>query len=274
MLAGECALAQDDSAPLRLAAGDFVLMPPSRGFTMTSGADVAPRRVSTGAPERTTDIHHGDASREPTFKLLGGYFSFEAANRQLLTGLMPALIHIPRANVTAKRLVGTIELLTEEALETRPGRDLIVERLVEILLVEALRYRAEHVDAIAQPGLLEGLADRQLMKALHAVHADVARAWTVATLAHEAGLSRSAFSERFTQKVGLPPMEYLVQWRIALAKDMLRRGRVPLERVAASIGYQSASAFSTAFRRCVGKAPRDFVRRTGLDGNRVSASAG
>lgn len=274
VLAGQCRLAMDGAAPLRLEAGDFVLMPPSRGFTMSSGPDVAPRRIASGEADRTIDIHHGDPSREPTFRLLGGYFSFEAANRTLLSSLMPALLHVPRANATAKRLIGTVELLTDEALEARPGRDLIVERLVEILLVEALRHRAGEVDAIAPPGLLGGLADGQLTKALRAVHADVARPWTVATLAREAGLSRSAFSERFAHKVGMPPMEYLVQWRMALAKDILQRGRVPLEKVAATIGYRSASAFSTAFRRCVGTAPREFARRSGSGRGRRAAQAG
>jgi AraC-like DNA-binding protein len=82
----------------------------------------------------------------------------------------------------------------------------------------------------------------------------------VEDLAREAGLSRSAFSERFGQKVGVPPMQYLIDWRMALAKAMLQRDALPLEAVAASIGYQSASAFSTAFRREVGSPPSHFAR--------------
>ena len=90
----------------------------------------------------------------------------------------------------------------------------------------------------------------------------MAHAWSVEELAREAGLSRSVFSERFGQKVGVPPMQYLIEWRMALAKAMLRRDAPPLEAVAAAIGYQSASAFSTAFRREVGSPPSHFARTT------------
>jgi transcriptional regulator GlxA family with amidase domain len=152
-----------------------------------------------------------------------------------------------------------IDLIVEEALADRPGRDLVVDRLIEVLLVEALRFRTESVNAI-QPGLLVGLADPLLARALRRLHGDVARAWSVQELAREAGLSRSAFSERFSQKVGAPPMQYLIEWRIALAKAMLQREAPPLEAVAAAIGYQSASAFSTAFRREVGSSPSHFAR--------------
>jgi AraC-like DNA-binding protein len=155
-----------------------------------------------------------------------------------------------------------MDSIVEEALADRPGRDLIVDRLIEVLLVEALRFRTESVDAIGQPGLLVGLADPLLARALRRLHSNVAHAWSVEELAREAGLSRSAFSERFSQKVGVPPMQYLIDWRIALAKAMLQRDSAPLEAVAAAIGYQSASAFSTAFRREVGSPPSHFARRT------------
>jgi len=152
--------------------------------------------------------------------------------------------------------------IVEEALADRPGRDLVVHRLIEVLLVEALRFGSESVDAIGRPGLLVGLADPLLARALRRFHSAVAHAWTVGKLARAAGPSRSVFSERFSQKVGVPPMQYLTDWRMALAKAMLRRDKPPLEAVAAAIGYQSASAFSTAFRREVGSPPSRFARST------------
>jgi len=97
-------------------------------------------------------------------------------------------------------------------------------------------------------------------RALRRLHNDVAHPWSVEELAKEAGLSRSVFSERFGQKVGVPPMQYLMDWRMALAKAMLQRDAPPLEAVAVAIGYQSASAFSTAFRREVGSPPSHFAR--------------
>lgn len=262
VLAGECWLAVDGHQPRRLAKGDFVLMPATSGFTIASDLTRAPVLFdgAEGASAAARDVHHGDPDRGAEFEQLGGYFQLEPANSNLLAGLLPAVIHIQSSDEAAGRLVRMIELITEEALANRSGRDLIVDRLIEVMLVEALRFRPATIGAISQPGLLEGLSDPPIARALRGLHADAARSWTVAELAREAGLSRSAFSDRFTQKVGAPPMQYLIDWRMALAKDMLQRGAPSLETVAAAIGYLSASAFSTAFRRQVGQPPSHFAR--------------
>ncbi len=262
VLAGGCWLAVDGHPPLRLAKGDFVLMPATPGFTIASDLDMQPVVTDTAAAMAlgAREVRHGDPQGEAQFKQLGGYFRFDPANTALLAGLLPTLVHIQGADAAAGRLARTIDLITDEALGDRPGRDLVVERLVEVMLVEALRFRTEAVGRIGRPGLLEGLADPHLARALRRLHTHVADAWTVARLAREAGLSRSAFSDRFTRKVGTPPMEYLIGWRMALAKDMLQTGAPPLEAVAAAIGYQSASAFSAAFRRQVGRPPSHFAR--------------
>jgi AraC-like DNA-binding protein len=264
VLTGGCWLTADGHEPLRLATGDFVLMPASRGFTIAS--DLACEVVSLDAQEGVTcqpgEVRYGDPDLEAEFKQLGGYFQLDSVNRGLLGGLLPTLVHIQASDPAARRIKRTIDSIVEEALADRPGRDLIVDRLIEVLLVEALRFRTESVDAIGQPGLLVGLADPLLARALRRLHSNVAHAWSVEELAREAGLSRSAFSERFSQKVGVPPMQYLIDWRIALAKAMLQRDAPPLEAVAAAIGYQSASAFSTAFRREVGSPPSHFARST------------
>jgi len=264
VLIGECWLEVDGHNPVRLATGDFVLMPANPGFTMAS--DLACEVVSLKAQEalacQAGEVRHGDPDLEADFKLLGGYFQLESVNRGLLSGLLPTLVHIQASDPAAGRLKPTIDSIVEEALADRPGRDLVVDRLIEVLLVEALRFRSEGVHAIGQPGLLAGLADPLLARSLRRLHGDVAHAWSVEELAREAGLSRSAFSERFGQKVGVPPMQYLIEWRMALAKAMLQRDTPPLEAVAAAVGYQSASAFSTAFRREVGSPPSHFARAT------------
>lgn len=157
-------------------------------------------------------------------------------------------------------IAGMTDGLVEEALASRPGRDLVVERLIDVLLVEALRFHSESANDIAPAGLLVGLADPPLARALRLLHGNVAHGWSIKELAKEAGLSRTVFAERFSQKVGVPPMQYLMDWRMAVAKDMLQREATPLEIVAAAIGYQSASAFSTAFRREVGRPPSHFAR--------------
>jgi transcriptional regulator GlxA family with amidase domain len=156
-----------------------------------------------------------------------------------------------------ERLSVLVKLVREESLEQRPGRDHVLVRLVEVLLVEALRSIAEK-DAPA--GLLRGLADTKLAAAMRLMHGDPSRSWTVEELAKKAALSRSAFFVRFTHAVGLPPMEYLLAWRMALAKDLLRRGDTAIATVAERVGYGSASAFSTAFSRHVGQPPSRYAR--------------
>jgi AraC-like DNA-binding protein len=264
VLAGECWLTVEGHEALRLVIGDFILVPASRAFTIAS--DLACEVVSLNAQDALAcqggEVRYGDPDLEPEFKQLGGYFELGSVNRSLLGGLLPTVVHIQGSNPAAGRLRRTIDSIIEEALADRPGRDLILDRLVEVLLVEALRFRTESVDAIRRPGLLTGLADPLLARALRRLHSDVAHAWSVDELARAAGLSRSVFSERFSRKVGVPPMQYLIDWRMALAKAMLQRDAPPLEAVAAAIGYQSASAFSTAFSREVGSPPSHFARST------------
>jgi AraC-like DNA-binding protein len=151
-----------------------------------------------------------------------------------------------------------VHLLREEATAPRPGRKLMQARLVDALLIEALRSHADAANA--PPGLLRGLADPRIAVALQRVHAELGRHWTMAALAKEAALSRSVFFERFTKSVGVAPMEYLLGWRMAVAKDMLRRRAAPLAEIATYIGYASASGFATAFTRTVGVSPGRYLK--------------
>ncbi len=157
----------------------------------------------------------------------------------------------------SERLPLLVGLVREETQEQRPGRDLVLARLVEVLLIEALRAAPAQ---LAGPGLLRGLADKRLAAAIRQMHGDPARAWTVEQLARKSALSRSAFFDRFTRTVGLAPMEYLVAWRMALAKDLLRQQTLAIAEVAQRVGYGSASTFSTAFSRHVGQPPGRYAR--------------
>jgi AraC-like DNA-binding protein len=127
-----------------------------------------------------------------------------------------------------------------------------------------------------RPGLLAGLADPRLALALNAVHAEVKRSWTVAQLADIAGMSRSVFADRFARIVGLAPIDYLTEWRMAIAKDMLRAGEARLAEVAFECGYQSTSAFSTAFARSVGCPPSRFadLQRSGVAASPLTPRSG
>jgi AraC-like DNA-binding protein len=257
VLEGSCFLAVDGIAtPFELRAGDFFLMPQTFGFTMSSHPDLRPK-LATPAPVR--HVHHGSTSAQINLRMLGGYFQFDRANVQLLVKLLPPTIHVRNQEMGAGRLRSLAELISDEAGSERPGRDTIVERLVEVLLLETLRFRTTSTPH-QERGLLAGLADPMLAAPLRGIHVDLSRRWTVAELARVAGMSRAAFAERFSSTVGLPPMQYLSEWRMAVAKDLLSGERPPLAELAERIGYQSASAFSTAFTRATGCAPSDYAR--------------
>lgn len=256
VLAGSCYLDAGPAGVFPLREGDFVLLPEVPGFTLASDLELAPALVLP----TTAETRHGDGAGPATMRMLGGYFRFDRANAQLLVRLLPAVVHVRRDEEGAARLRRIVELIAEEAGAERPGRDLILERLVEVLLVEALRYRSAQAPKQDQ-GLLAGLADPGLARPLREIHADVARRWTVGQLARCAGMSRAVFAERFARKVGLPPMQYLLEWRMAVAKDLLRRERSSLAELADRVGYQSASSFSTAFTRHVGVPPSEYARQ-------------
>lgn len=251
---GRCRLAVDGEEPIILEEGDFILLPATPAFTM-SGFEPAPvvRIDPATVPPPDGETRHGRAEGPPDVRQFGGYFAFASPDADLLVSLLPRMIHIRGV----PRLTQLVRLVGEEAARDDIGRDLILERLVEILLVEALR--AAPVQE-ARPGLLRGLADPRIAVALRLVHGDVERSWTVPELARAAGMSRSAFFDRFTRTVGVRPMEYLLSWRMALAKALLRNGDIALDEVARRIGYGSASTFSTAFSRHVGLPPGRFMR--------------
>ncbi len=260
VLKGRCFLTVDGFEPFAFETGDFLLMPRAPGFQMASGLNVEPYPVGPSViHDSTLRLRHGAFEREPEFELLGGFFEIDPTNATMLQELLPTVLHIRACDAEGSRFLTLIRFITQEVTMERPGRDLILQRLVEVLLVEALRHPAETA-LQERPGLLRGLADADLARALQEFHNEVSQDWTLAKLASVAGLSRSTFSERFREIVGRPCMDYVTQWRMALAKDLLLRERPPLEELAERVGYSSASAFSTAFRRQTGQSPRDFVR--------------
>jgi AraC-like DNA-binding protein len=254
VLEGGCRLVVDGQPGITLDAGDFVLLPSTPGFVMSGFEPAAPVHIDpTVAATVSDEVRHGRPEGPPDVRLLGGYFAFDSPDPALLESVLPPVVHVRGA----ARLATLVQLVGDEAIGLRPGRDLVLTRLVEVLLIEALRTTPGE-DAPA--GLLRGLADARIAPALRELHEHVARSWTVPALARTAALSRSAFFERFTRIVGLPPMEYLLAWRMALAKDLLRRRELALAEIAEQVGYGSASSFSTAFSRYVGLPPSRFAR--------------
>jgi len=254
VLEGQCWLTIEGDAPRLLERGDFLLLPVTPAFTLVSepGVDCVPGRPSQ------TGVRHGDPQGDPDFRMIGGTFQIELANAGLL-GLVSEKIHIRSAECDTSRLTRIIDLIMDEYAAERPGRDMLLERFLEIMLVESLRWPSLHHESVPA-GLIAGLRDAPIAGALRAMHSDVGHGWTVAELAKHAGMSRSAFATRFAATIGCAPMEYLSRWRMSLAQDALSRGGKSLDRLAEEIGYESASAFSTAFRRRLGCAPGAFAR--------------
>ena len=254
VLEGRCRLAVDGHPPLTLEAGDFLLLPATPGFTMSGFEPVRPKKMDPNVSASLTgELRHGTHDGPPDVRLLGGYFIFGSPDAALIVSLLPQLVHVRGE----RRLATMVQLVGEESREQRSGRDLVLTRLAEVLLIEALR---SVTGSTSSPGLLRGLADVWLAAAIRQMHENPARSWTVEQLAKESALSRSAFFDRFNRAVGVPPMEYLHAWRMALAKDLLRRSDVGLAEVAERVGYSSASTFSTAFKRHEGQPPSRYAR--------------
>lgn len=256
VIEGRCRLAVSGEEPAILEEGDFVLLPATPAFTMSGFEPATPKRIDPNAVQTAGEIRHGRADGPADVRLRGGYFAFDTVDAALLVSLLPAMIHI-RGDA---RLATLVRIFGDEASEQRAGRDIVLTRLVEVLLIEALRATQGKKPPA---GLLRGLADARVAEALRTMHSDPEHSWTVDELARRTGMSRSAFFDRFTRTVGLRPMQYLMAWRMALAKDLLRDRSIALDEVARRVGYGSASTFSTAFSRHVGQPPGRFARVAG-----------
>ncbi len=255
---GECQLTRPLVAPVHLHPDDFVLIRTSTPFTLASDPAVEPVDSETAvAATRDTRMKLGEGTDFPV-TLHGGRFVFDTANEELLTGLLPSLVHVAAGDTSSWRVCSLLKMNETESLRPGPGSSFIIGRLMELILVEILRSESLRVKQ-EQTGLLAGLADPVTTRALSAMHRDVAHDWTVSDLARLCSVSRSTFATRFRRIVGRGPIEHLLHWRMALAKDELRRGTRSIGEIALAIGFQSSSAFSTAFTRAVGCSPKRFA---------------
>jgi AraC-like DNA-binding protein len=261
VLQGTCWLAPDGLSPTTLEPGDFVFFPATPAFTLASDSKVKPKPTPPVPSGNLLDeIVHGDPAKEPEATLLGGYFTFDPINAPLLINLLPGMLQIRASDPGIGGVAPVVELIKREVTGRRAGQALVLSRLVEVLLVEALRTVPAE---LATTGLLAGLRDPRLAAALRAIHTQTAQTWTLATLARVSGMSRSAFADRFARIVGATPLNYLLQWRLALAKNLLATKRLSVAEAALAVGYESASGFSTAFSRETGQSPKEFIERCG-----------
>jgi AraC-like DNA-binding protein len=261
---GECWVELDGQPPLRLSAGDAVIFPQGDAHRMASAPGLPPAsgaRLESVLSRRPRLLAYGGGGA--TTRLVCGYLACDARlARLLLQGLPPVVRVNVRGSNAGVWLEASLRYALAEARSPRPGGAGVLAKLAEVLFIEVLRmYMNEQAEG--RTGWLAGVNDRIVGAALRALHAQPAQAWTIDALARCAGSSRSVLAERFQQLVGQAPMQYLTQWRMLLATNLLCRSNAPLSHIAEAVGYQTDTAFSRAFRREFGAPPAAWRRRQG-----------
>lgn len=265
--------ATSGQAPVRLAAGDVVLFPQGDSHVISSAPDIVPIRqeaewvFSTRNDPKPIPItyRHGiiDAggslpARDAETVMICGFIGCDLRPFNPLIAALPRLLHLPAAEGGAW-INHVIDQAVVESQVASPGGNAVLERLSEMMFIDAARRYLQTLPEEAT-GWLAGLRDTFVGKALELMHERPERQWTVDELARDVGLSRSALHERFTRYLGLPPMQYLANWRIQVGARMLRESNRTVAAIAADVGYDSEAAFSRAFKRLVGLPPATWRR--------------
>lgn len=253
VLQGNCWLIPRRAQPIPLAVGDVVLIYRDWGHGLADHPDTPLSEVAGPGEPRLIE---GLGART---SLLCGIYRFETDWSHPLWESLPEVVHIPARLGHNPQLRAAVELLTAELDTDRPGREAMLPALLDAMLVYVLRA---WFDSQAEDGKLSGWAavfhDPAIKAALHAIHDDPARAWTVEELGSRAGMSRASISRRFASLVGEPPLAYLTRWRMITAARELLSTDVPLSAIARRVGYQSEYAFAKAFKRVHGTAPGQY----------------
>jgi AraC-like DNA-binding protein len=258
VLAGECWLAIDGREKIeRLEQGDCFVLPTGCPFRLAS--DLGLPSVSTSAlfpaagPGGVVTLADGDG-----FSMLVSRFAISGKHADRLLHMLPPVVRLNKDTDQAA-LRWSVERMMQELRESQPGSDLVTQDLAHMTLVLALRaHLAGGIDQ--DTGWFFALADKQLNRAIAAMHAEPSRRWTVHELGTQSGMSRSVFALRFKAAVGETPMQYLTRWRILLACDRLQHSDDSVAIIAEAVGYESESAFSTTFKRAMGCSPRQYSK--------------
>jgi AraC-like DNA-binding protein len=266
---GTCWAGAMDEPPRQLAAGDVIVFPQGEPHVLSSAPgmradpawEVKPRN---DGQQQLPFVHQAGGGGPDRTQLICGFLGCDSRPFNPLIAALPRTIHLSsRSGPEAGWLDHFITAVIAESARKRAGGENVLARLAELMFVEVVRRYLETMP-LGQQGWLAGLRDRSVGRALTALHARPAHAWTLDELAKEAGLSRSALAERFAQLVGVPPMQYLAQWRIQLAASMIVTGSATINEVASQVGYESEAAFNRAFKRMVGLAPGAWRRTRNL----------
>lgn len=252
---GTCLMVFEDTPPVRLDTGDVIVVDGRRSFVLASDPGLEPMDAKAAFTDKVKGIARIGEHRE--LVMLGGHVTLDSARQALLLDVLPPIIHVRHTSNEAAVLQWLVKQLVREMNEDHPGTLLATTQLAQLMFVQALRAHLETSGSMGG-GWLKGLADERIALALRLMHAEPARAWTLGELAKAAGMSRTTFALRFKTLVGVAPLAYLLGWRMHLAERDLRESDRPVSAIAFALGYTSESAFSNAFKRTMGRAPKRY----------------
>lgn len=245
--------------PVRFDAGDCFLLNSRRHLILSSDPALpaeSGEHLQEAVARDGVAVHNGGGD----MFLISGRFAFSGRHAAILFDALPPLVSIPRASSQAEVLRWALDQWAAELRNPRPGGVLMATHLAHLMLVQVLRLFLETSSELPQ-GWFLALTDRQISPAIAAMHAEPARHWTLEDLARLAGISRTVFAQRFKALVGSTAMDYLTRWRMLLAANRLRTGSENVATIAFSLGYESESAFSTAFKRLMACSPTQYRRQ-------------
>jgi AraC-like DNA-binding protein len=257
---GNCWLSVEGMTdPIPLTGGDCFLLAPGSTYALRDNPRTRVRSFCEAAPKNGSNvIHYGGGGVATT--IISGWFRFDQTSVKPLKRLIPELILIKADQAQTLALHATLQLLASEMAEPAPGAEVMVNRLADILFIQCVRAHIASSSETCKSGWLRAIFDPKIGAALKAMHERIENPWTVETLAAAAGMSRSAFALRFKELLGETPLEYLTNWRMYKATGLLQGNDRKLLEVAKSVGYDSDAAFSKAFKRVLGAAPREYRR--------------
>jgi AraC-like DNA-binding protein len=271
---GECYAVQKGHDPVKLQAGDLIVFPHGDHHTLATepslrapaSFDMTDVDLSTQRPWKIV----GGGGGDERIKLVCGFLGCDVRPFNPLLAALPPRIHCSGKNPDCNaRLSNFYQMAVMESHGQRMGGESILAKLSELLFIELVRMYLESLPK-EQTGWLAGLRDRHVGHTLSLMHAQPARDWTLETLSGEVGLSRSALADRFTDFVGVPPMQYLAKWRMQFASGLLTQGQSNIAKIAVDVGYESEAAFSRAFKKVVGMPPAAW-RKSRQNGAEASA---
>jgi AraC-like DNA-binding protein len=272
---GRCWVQFGVETPIELRTGDLVVIPHGEAHELLSEPDAASEPIGAVLarygvkgkwvpglrPSRPLEIRLGSAEGELA-RVVSGVFGFRDRRQNPVLETLPRLIHVPGLHGQARPwLQAALGLLVDEAFSQAPGANTVVERVADILFVQAVRAHIQSSHDGGGGGWLRGLLDPKIGLALSLIHGQPAAAWTIDLLAREVGLSRTVFAERFRELVGDTVMAYVTGRRMHVAAGLLHRGGDGLAQIAQRVGYESDISFSKAFRSWAGEPPGSYRRR-------------